>query len=137
MTQIHDQFLSELERVGKQFRQQMQPDFLRVARVGADDDHLAKLGQDLPARAAWTKGIARRDDRDRGEFPVAFADRFGERDAFGADGQPIAGVFYVAASVNLTGLGGERRADPESRIRRVGAALSRLRGDDEFAELFH
>ena len=81
----------------------------------------AEFPDDLAAGAAGRRqGIGIGDDGDGVEAVFAFRDGFEDRDALGAAGEAVAGVFDVAAGVDSSGFRAERRADAEIREGRVG-----------------
>jgi len=71
-----------------------------------------KLPDDLPARATRRRqrlGIGH--DRELGEISFAFGKCFPDRDAFGANSQPIAGAFHITACIDFAVLGSDGGSD--------------------------
>ncbi len=99
-----------------------------------DDGGRAEFVDDLATRAARTRrsGGGRVDNH---SLHYAFAGGGGGEDcgAFGAVAEPKRGVLDVAAGVDFSRTGQNRRAYSEFRIRRVGGARGRSRGFFEAA----
>ena len=72
----------------------MDPKQLRFSGIRANDDAFAKLGQYLTARAARSGIRDRRRDGKRAKSAVAVGHRFANRNTFGAQRQPQAGIFH-------------------------------------------
>ena len=80
----------------------------------------AELPQDLSACTAgrrWHLGIS--DDRDPAKVSMTFRDRLEHSDSFGADRQPVRGVFHIASGHYRAVGRFERGADQEMRELRV------------------
>lgn len=106
-----------------------------VARISADDDALTEFRQDLPAGAARAKRGTGRDDRNRLELAMPFADGFADGNTLGAIGQSVTGVLDVDARVNLAAFCEQRGADTKPGVGRMGVSLGDLGGGNQFTEL--
>src|SRR5689334_7217790 len=90
-----------------------------------DVEVAAELPEDLAARAARRRRRFRvGDDGDAREDVMAFRQRLEHRDALGANRQTVGRVLDVAAGEDRAIAGLERRADLESRERRIGVVTS-------------
>ena len=91
----------------------MDADTAQVPRIGADDDAITKLRKHLAAGAARTERGTGRDDCDRLELAMPFADGLSHGNALGAIGQSVARILDVDAGVHLPALREQRGADAE------------------------
>lgn len=101
-------------------------------------DIAAEFPDDLAADSAgWGEVFGVDDDGDLGEAGLAARDSFPDGDAFGADGEAVAGGFDVAADVDVAILGFDSGADLEIRIRCVGPGSGGRGRVYQFLFLFH
>src|SRR5690348_16073858 len=89
--------------------------------VGEDDrDVAAEFPDHLTAgTAGGSESLGVGDDDDSVEAAFAFAEGFENGDAFGADGESVGGVFYVAAAENAAGGGAQSGAYAKVGVRGV------------------
>lgn len=99
-----------------------------------DDGGWAEFVDDLATRAAGTRRSGGgRVDNHGSHYAFAGGGGGEDRGAFGAVAEPKRGVLDVAAGVDFSRTGQNRRADGEFRIRRVGGARGCSRGFFEAA----
>src|SRR5215471_7415332 len=104
--------------------------FSLAARIAQNDFDIAtELPEDLAACATGRREIVGfGGDGDAPKFSGSLGDGLEYRDPLRAQGQPITGVFYVAAGVDTAGFIFERSAYAKFRKWRVGV-FARGEGD--------
>ena len=75
-----------------------------VARISADDDAFTEFSQYLTAGAAGAEGGTGRDDGDRLELAMSFANGLADGDPLGAIGQSVTCILHIDARVHLAAL---------------------------------
>jgi hypothetical protein len=122
-----------VEGARKQVKRAFAFDF--AVKIGEDYGHVAaEFPDDLAAGAAGRRERVRiGDDSDSVEFMRAFAlgESLENGDAFGAEGQAVAGVFDVAAGEDASGFGSHGSTDAKMGERRVGVVAGGSGSGDE------
>lgn len=119
--------IAHLDRFGLAF--EVREDYRNVA---------AEFPDELAAGAAGrSECVCVGDNGDGVEAAFAFAESFENRDTFGADGETVGGIFYVAAAEDAAGGGAERGAYAEVGVGSVGVVASLLGDGDEVVVVGH
>src|SRR5579875_2723789 len=98
----------------------------------------AKFPDNLAASAAGRRERIRIGDHGDGfEILLALGNGFENRDALGADGEAVAGVFDVASGENASGFGVDRGADAKFREGRMSVIAGGAGGGNQLVFVMH